>query len=90
MASSNKHCLGILIIVSFGIFIIIIFIRVWLIDYSQDQNIILRGVIDEVDDALSKLPRDEGVRIILLIPHGRLAYGPPSPISYFFHSILLG
>ena len=45
---------------------------------------ILRGVLDEVDDILRELPGYEGVRIIVLLPHGRLKYGHPSPIHHFF------
>ena len=90
MASYNHHCLGILNIVYFGIFIIVILISIWLINYDQEQIFILRGVLDEIDEILSELPGDEGVRIILLLPHGRLVYGHSYPITYFFHSILIG
>ena len=67
-----------------GLFIIIILIRIWFINYTQDQIIILRGAIDEVDEILSELPGDEGVRIIVLLPHERLAYGHPSPVNSLF------
>ena len=44
----------------------------------------LRGVLDELDEILSEFPGDEGVSIIVLLPHGRLAYENPSPIPYLF------
>ena len=69
MAISNQRCLGIFIIVSFVIFIIMIFIRKWFINYPQYQIIILMGVLDEVDDIISELPGDEGFLL-----HGRLAW----------------
>ena len=83
IARYNQNFVSIFIIVSFGIFIIIIFFRRWFINYYQDQTIILRGVLDEVDEIISELPGDEGVRILVLLPHGRLADGHPSPITYF-------
>ena len=84
MYRSNPHHLGIFVIVSLGLFIIIIFISIFFIHYTHDHIIVLRGVIYEVDDILSELPGDEGVGIFVLIPHGRLAYGHPSPIPYSF------
>ena len=86
MAGSNQHRLGILIFFSLGLFIIIIFIRIWFINYHQDKIIILRVVLGEVDDVFSELPGEEGVGIIVLLPHGRLIDGHPSPNPYFFHS----
>ena len=68
----------------------IIFIRIWFINYSQDQIVIPRSAIDEVDEILIEIPGNEGVRIIALLPHGRLKYGHPSPITYFLNSKLLG
>ena len=58
MKISNQHRLGIFIILSLGISIIIILVRIYFINYPQEQIIILRGVIDEVDEILSELPRD--------------------------------
>ena len=58
MYSYNHHCLGIFIIVSFGRFIILIFIRLQLINYSQEEIVILRCVFDEVDEILSELTGD--------------------------------
>ena len=85
MAGYNQLCLGIFIIVSFGIIIIIIFIIRWFINYSQDQIVILRGVLDEVYEIISEISGDEGVVIIIILPNWRLADGHASPISYFFH-----
>ena len=82
--SSNQHYLGIFVVVSLDIFIIIIFVRMWFINYPKDQIIILRGVFYEVDEILGEFPGDEGVRILVLLPHGRLADGNPSPITYLF------
>ena len=84
IARYNQNFVSIFIIVSFGIFIIIIFFSRWFINYYQDQTIILRGVLDEVDEIISELPGDEGVRILVLLPHGRLADDNPSPITYLF------
>ena len=42
----------------------------------------LRGVIDGADEILSEIPWDEGVRILVLLPHGRLSSGHKSPIPY--------
>ena len=75
MTSYKQHCSGIFFIVSFGLFIIIIFIRRWLINSSPDQIAILRGVIVEVDEILSELSGGEGDRNIVLLPRGRLADG---------------
>ena len=58
MKISNQHRLGIFIILSLGISIIIILVRIYFINYPQEQIIILRGVIDEVDEILSEIPRD--------------------------------
>ena len=44
----------------------------------------LRGVLDGADEILSEIPWDEGVRIIVLLPHGRPEDGHPSPITSFF------
>ena len=66
------------------IFIIIIFIRIWVINYSKDQIIMLRGVLDEVYNILSELWGYEGVSILLPITHGRLAYGHPYPSPCLF------
>ena len=44
----------------------------------------MRGVLDEVDEILSELTGDEGVRVIVLLPHWRLAYVHPPPIIFFF------
>ena len=44
----KQNCLCIFIVVSFGVFVIIIFIRIWFINCSQDQIFILGGVLDEV------------------------------------------
>ena len=52
--------------------------------YPQYQIIILRGVLDEVDDIIIELPGDEGVRILVLLPHRRLADGHPPLILSFF------
>ena len=60
MASSNQHCLGIFVTVSLSIFVIIIFIGIFFINYSQDQIIILRGVLDEADYIISELLGDKG------------------------------
>ena len=83
MASYNQNYLGILIIVSLGILIIIILIRRGFIKYYQYQITILRGVMNEVDEILSELPGEEGVRITFIFPHGRLVDGHPSPITSF-------
>ena len=72
MARYNQHCLGILLISPFGVFIIIVFISIWFINYYQDQIVILWGLIDEVDEIISELTEDEGVSIIVLPPHWRL------------------
>ena len=61
-----------------------IFIGRCFINYPQDQIIILRGVLDEVDDILSTLPGDEDIRILVLPSHGKLAYFRPHPIPYYF------
>ena len=79
----NLHCLDIFIIFSFGIFIIIILIRIWFINYYQEQIVILRGVLDEVDDILVEVSGDKGYRIIVLLPHWRLADGHTPPINSF-------
>ena len=44
----------------------------------------MRGVLDEVDEILSELSGDKDVRIIVILQHGRLEYGHPPPINYFF------
>ena len=44
----------------------------------------MRGVLDEVDEILSELPGGDGFSIIVIIPHGRISDGHPSPIPYFF------
>ena len=72
------------IVVFFGIFVIIIFIRKWFINYYQDQIVILRVVFDEVDDILSELPWYKGVNIFVPIPYGRLVDGHPYPVTSFF------
>ena len=84
ISSYNQNCLGILIMIYLGLLIIIIFIRRWFINYTQDQIIILRGVLDELDEIFSELPGDEGVRILLLHTHGRHADGHPPPFPSFF------
>ena len=84
MDSSNHHCFLIFIVKYLEIFIIIIFIRIWVINYSKDQIIMLRGVLDEVYDILSELWGYEGVSILLPITHGRLAYGHPYPSPCLF------
>ena len=53
MARYNQHRLVILIIVSLGVFFVIIFMRRWLINYTQDQVIILRRFFGEIDKILS-------------------------------------
>ena len=83
MSSYNQNCLGIFIIVSFEIFVVIISIRIWFINYYQDQIIILRGVLDEVDGILSEFPGDKGTSILVLLLHGRLEDGHPPPILTF-------
>ena len=70
--------------VYFGIFNIIILISICFINYYQEQILIFRGVIDEVDKIISELPGDEGVSIIVLTPHGKLVYGHSPPIPSFF------
>ena len=82
--SYNQNYLGIFIIISLGRLIIIIFIRIWFINYTQDQIIILRGVLDELDEIFSGLPGDQGVRIVLLPTHGKHVDGHPPPITSFF------
>ena len=77
-------------LVSFGLFIVIIFIRIWFINSPQDQIIILRGVFDEVDEIISELPWDEGVGIVVILPCGRLIDGHPSPITYLFSLNIVG
>ena len=74
MYSCNQHCLVIFVSVSFGILIVIIFIRRWFINYYQDQIFILRGVLDEIDEILNEIPRDGGVSILVFLLHGRLVY----------------
>ena len=81
---SNQHRLGTFVILSLGIFIVIILIRIWFINYPPYQIIILRGVLDEVDEILSELPGDKGVSINVLLPHGMLADDHSPPITYFF------
>ena len=44
----------------------------------------MRGVLDEVDEILSELPAEKGVRILVVLPHGRFADGHPYPIPSFF------
>ena len=83
-ASSNQHLLGIFIIVSLVLFIITISLRRLFIKFPQEKIIVLRGVLDEVDDILMELPGDEGFRVLVLLPHKRLAYGHPYPIPSFF------
>ena len=41
-------------------------------------------VFDDVDEILSELPGGEGVRILVLLQHGRLVDGRTSPIYSFF------
>ena len=84
MSGSNQNCAGIFIIVSLRIFTIIIFIRIWLINYYQEQIVILRGVLDDIYKILSEILGNDDVRILVLLPHGRLADGHPPPITYFF------
>ena len=90
MASSDRHCLGIFVLVSLGIFVVIIFIRIWFVNSPQDQIIILRGVFDEVDEILSELLGGEGVGVVVILPCGRLIDGHPSPITYFFSLKIVG
>ena len=82
--SYNQHRLSIFIVSSLGLFVIFIFIRIWFINYPQDQIIMLRGVIDEVYEILSELPGSNGFRILVLLPHGRLEDGHPYPIPCLF------
>ena len=84
MERSNQHHLGIFVVVYLGIFIIIIIIRIWFINYLLDPIIIFRGILDKLDDTLSEIPGDDNVRIFVLIPHGKLEYGHPYPIPYLF------
>ena len=85
MSRYNQNCLWIFAIVSFRVLIVIIFISIGFIKkLSQDQIVILRGVLDEVDYILSELPGGEGVRILVLLPHGRLVDGHTYPIASFF------
>ena len=84
MASSNQNRLGTFIIVSLRIFIIIIFIGRWFINSTQDQIMMLRGFIDDVDEILSGFPGNKGVRILVLLPNGRLEDGNTYPTPYFF------
>ena len=44
----------------------------------------MRVVFDEVDEILSELPGCEGVRIIVILPNGRLSDGHPPPVTLFF------
>ena len=83
MDISNQHPLGVLIIVSLGIFIIIIFIRVWFIKYNQDKIIIFRGVLDEVYNILSELPGEEGASIIVILTWESCRW-TSTPHSLFF------
>ena len=43
----------------------------------------MRGVFDELDETLSELPGENGVRILVLPQHGRLADGYTHPITSF-------
>ena len=66
------------------------FIGRWITNYPQEQISILRGVIYEEDEILGELPRYEGIRILVLLPHGKLIYVNIPPINYFFNSIIIG
>ena len=68
MAIFNYHRLGILFIISLYIFIIIIFIRVWFVNYPQEQIIILMVALDELDVILSEPSGDKCVRGIIILP----------------------
>ena len=84
ITNCNQHCSGIFVIFTLGIFIVTVLIRRWFINYPQDQIIILRVVFDEVDEILSELPGCEGVRIIVILPNGRLSDGHPPPHYFIF------
>ena len=84
MPRNNQSCLGIFVIVSFRIFIILVLIRIWSNNYSQDKIVIFRGVLDEIDEILSILTWYKGVRVIVLLLDERLAVGLPSTITSFF------
>ena len=83
MTSCNQIHLGVFIVAYLRLFSSIIFSRRFTIKYPQDQIIILRSVIDELDEVLRKIPGDEGVVVILLLPHGRLSDGHTSYIPSF-------
>ena len=68
MAIFNYHRLGILFIISLYIFIIIIFIRVWFVNYPQEQIIILMVALDELDVILSEPSGGKCVRGIIILP----------------------
>ena len=88
MDGSNQHRLLLLIVVSLGPFVIIIFIKIWFINYPQDQIIILKGAIDEVGEILGEIPGDEDVIIVVLLPYGRLSDGYKYPTPYLFTLII--
>ena len=88
MAIFNYHRLGILFIISLYIFIIIIFIRVWFVNYPQEQIIILMVALDELDVILSEPSGGKCVRGIIILP--RLNILDVHPFLHLFKSILLG
>ena len=83
MTISNHIHLGVFIVASLRLFSSIIFIRRFIINYPQNQIIILRGVIDELDEVIRELLGDEGVLFILLLPHGRVSDSHTSYINSF-------
>ena len=72
MDSSNQHHLGLFIIALLRLFNVIIFISLSISNDNQDQIIILRGVLDDIDDILSEILGHEGVVVLVVIPHVRL------------------
>ena len=85
MDISNHHRLGIFVVVSLGIFIIIIFIRIWFISYHQDQIIILRGVLDEADNILGELPGTRVSWLLYSYHMGGLQMDINIPFLIYFH-----
>ena len=83
MARYNLNCLYIIIIDSLRIFIVIIFSRRCIINDTQVKIIILKGVIYKLDKVISELPGDEGVVVLVLLPHGSIEDVHPSSIPSF-------
>ena len=83
------HGFGIFIIVSLGIFVIIISIMIWFINFPQDQIIILRGNLDEVDKIISELSGNEGVKLFYSSHMGGLQVSIHTPFLPFTRNIAM-